>query len=149
MNFQNIKFTKKNLLIISVFVLAVIFLISIILVAKRTNDAITATNSYEDCVIAGGTLLESYPEQCTIYGKTFTHKIDTSVQPPDQSYYGSSTDAACNLDSDCRVSGCNTEICQGTTEENQVSICIAPSQSTPKDLGYSCGCKQQKCQWNK
>lgn len=79
----------------------------------------------------------------------------TIVQPsisPEASadaYYGHATSAACQTDADCIVSGCNSEICQGKSEEPLMSICVIPNQPTPKDLGYVCSCTVGACQWNK
>jgi len=63
-------------------------------------------------------------------------------------YYGFSTFAKCNSSKDCRIGGCNREICQGINEE-LVSICILPKKPTPLALGYKCICINNKCQWHK
>jgi len=63
------------------------------------------------------------------------------------SYYGFSTSGYCSFDSDCFISGCNSEICQSKYEEPKFSICILPDKPTPLQLGYHCGCVLNKCQW--
>jgi eight-cysteine-cluster-containing protein len=62
-------------------------------------------------------------------------------------YYGSSTYGVCETDSDCYISGCNSEICQSRKEEPLFSICILPDKPTPKQLSYECKCVNKKCQW--
>lgn len=120
---------------------------------KDDNEEI---NSYEECVEAGNPILETYPEQCkTPDGKTFTRQLTQEEQDnldsgENTDYYGSSTFSSCNADSDCIVSGCNMEICQGINEELMSSICLAPAQDTPTQAGYKCGCSaSNKCQWQK
>ena len=66
-----------------------------------------------------------------------------------QEYYGSSTFGPCASNNDCFVNGCNSEICQSKSQESLVSICITPDKPTAKDLGYTCGCVEAKCQWQK
>jgi eight-cysteine-cluster-containing protein len=66
-----------------------------------------------------------------------------------QTYYGFSTFGYCNTSKDCIISGCNKEICQSRYEEGRVSICIVPNKPTPLQLGYSCECISNKCEWAK
>ena len=74
---------------------------------------------------------------------------ENSPRASGATYYGSHTLASCSTDSDCLISGCNAEICQGKNEEELFSICILPEQPTPQQLGYTCGCMSQLCQWKK
>lgn len=147
---------NKNLLII----IAVLFFIIVASVAGvityvLIKDDTDEINSYEECVEAGNPILETYPEQCkTSDGKTFTRQLTQEEQgnldsSENTDYYGSSTFAACEKDSDCIASGCNMEICQGVNEESLSSICLAPAQDTPTQAGYKCGCSANKCQWEK
>lgn len=63
---------------------------------------------------------------------------------------GSSTYANCQSDSDCTVSGCNKEICQGKNEAPVISVCIRlKGAKYPLNLNYKCSCAQSKCQWKK
>lgn len=64
-------------------------------------------------------------------------------------YYGSSTYGPCQANTDCIISGCNSEICQSLTQEPLASICIFPEKPTPLQIGYDCQCIAQKCQWAK
>jgi len=63
-------------------------------------------------------------------------------------YYGFSI-GSCEIDADCYINGCNSEICQSKNEEPLSSICVVPDKSIPKQLGYECGCLENKCQWIK
>ena len=71
-----------------------------------------------------------------------------STAPKEPDYYGSSTLGPCVSDSDCTLSGCNTEICQSRSEEPIASPCIA-IQPTPRQAGYACRCQHQQCEWTK
>ena len=124
-----------------------IFLISIIASAlgvlyysqMEDDNESQEIQSFEECEEADGKMfLEEVDED----------EIESDTQTEDE-YYGSSTYASCEVDSDCVVNGCNSEICAGKDEEQRVSICLFPEQPLPSDLGYSCGCSQNKCQWSK
>lgn len=41
-----------------------------------------AISSFDECVAAGNPVMESYPEQCTSNGQTFTNKVEAVVNPP-------------------------------------------------------------------
>lgn len=98
--------------------------------------------NFEECKKAGYPVLETHPRQCkTPDGRVFTEKITD--------YYGSSTLGPCTTDKDCYISGCNLEICQSKNEEPLYSICMAPQEPTPEELGYKCKCQNQKCQWSR
>jgi eight-cysteine-cluster-containing protein len=66
-----------------------------------------------------------------------------------KTYYGFSTFGYCNTNKNCTISGCVGEICQSKYEEPRFSICIIPNKPTPLQLGYSCKCVSNKCQWTK
>lgn len=74
-----------------------------------------------------------------------TYMLSLSPTPP---YYGESTNGSCSGLSDCIVSGCSSEICQSKKEETRMSVCMY-REDTPKNLGYHCGCVNQKCGWTK
>ncbi len=108
----------------------------------RPTEQIT---NFEECARAGYPVGESHPRQCwTADGRHFVEEI---IIP--EEYYGSSTYGFCQIDNDCFVSGCNTEICQSRAEEPRVTICILPDKPTPKQLNYGCQCVNQECQWAK
>lgn len=84
--------------------------------------------------------------------RSYLEKLQLIEKPEEgekENYYGSSTFWPCQIDTDCLTSGCNGEICQGKSEETLYSICIVPTDPTPGQLGYSCGCVENKCQWAK
>ncbi len=49
--------------------------------------------SFKECADAGGIVTESYPERCSISGKTFTNELQ-SVENSGESYVGLSEEAA-------------------------------------------------------
>ena len=63
-------------------------------------------------------------------------------------HHGLSTNGTCSIDSDCFISGCNSEICQSKSEETRDSICVY-NPPYPKDLGCGCRCVDKKCVWAK
>lgn len=64
-------------------------------------------------------------------------------------YYGSSTKGSCSQNSECKISGCNSEICGAVSEGEMISICIAPEKQTPAKAGYGCTCSDSQCKWTK
>lgn len=40
-----------------------------------SNKSNSSINSFEECAAAGNPIMESYPEQCSANGKTFTRDI--------------------------------------------------------------------------
>ena len=136
-------------------------------------------NSYQTCKDAGYPIMESYPAQCKgPNGKIYREIVPTEnaevisptislpisqqqnnfyntavtptpLSPSPTGYYGHSTYGACSGDNDCRVAGCNTEICQSKNEQSTMSICSVPDRQTYSQAGYSCGCINKKCQWRK
>ncbi len=103
--------------------------------------------SFQDCVDAGYPVMESYPRQCSVpNGESFVEEVDGFEEGE---YYGSSTNYSCEEHTDCVVAGCNSEICTGVDEGGMSSICVYPEIPLPQDLGYSCGCFKEKCQWGK
>jgi eight-cysteine-cluster-containing protein len=126
-------------------VLALIFLGSMRDNEESSADDSVQIDSFADCVAAGNPVQESFPRVCTSEdGSTFVEE----VEPENGEYYGSSTLAECSQNSDCQVGGCNAEICGSEADaRDSVSVCILPEQPLPQDLGYSCSCVQNQCQW--
>ncbi len=50
-------------------------------------------NSFKECVAVGGAIMESYPERCTMNGKTFTNEAQ-SMEVNGEAYVGLSEEAA-------------------------------------------------------
>lgn len=108
--------------------------------------------TFEECVEAGNPILESYPEQCkTEDGRTFVKQYPTELSSEigEVEYYGSYTDAYCEVDSDCVANGCNSEICTNKDDLDRLSICMFPDKPLPSELGYNCSCVQNGCKWQK
>ena len=63
---------KKIIITLSVFALIVLM------------GCVPITN-FEECVAAGNPVMESYPRQCSAYGKTFVEVIPTPVPAPEPS----------------------------------------------------------------
>ena len=83
---KKISTTNKIVIIIAGFIVLVI-IASVAIWALRSTKTV---DSFQACKDAGGTLLESYPEQCLINGKTYA---DTAALSGD-SYVGLSEQAA-------------------------------------------------------
>jgi eight-cysteine-cluster-containing protein len=140
-------FANKKIILISTIVLIALLLILITTLSLLNLNKKPITN-FQECIDAGNPVMESYPRQCASEGKTFTEELANDPNPS-QEYYGSSTFASCNTDSNCSAQGCNAEICGSELEEGFSSICSLPNKPLPRDLQYSCRCIQQKCQWQK
>jgi hypothetical protein len=87
---------KRRALVFTAVILLAIALLGIlagIIISKKD-----ATN-FKDCANAGGTVMESYPERCTINGKTFTNESQ-SVETTGEAYVGLSEEAALNKAAD-------------------------------------------------
>ncbi len=74
--------TKDIIIILLVAVVAILG--TYIFMQTKSDDSgeMTVTN-FDECVAAGGPVMESYPEQCRYDGKTFVNEIDDNeVIPP-------------------------------------------------------------------
>jgi|SRR3989344_1041401 len=50
---------------------------------RQSNEkSVSTINSFESCAAAGNPIMESYPEQCSANGKTFTNPKQTAPKPP-------------------------------------------------------------------
>ena len=99
---------NKIKLLVVVIILALCFVCCMVIIASYLlffSPKNVPTN-FDECAKMGYPVQESYPARCTYNGKTFTQTI---VQTND--YYGSSTYSSCSTSSDCKVGGCNSEIC--------------------------------------
>lgn len=132
------------------------------------KDSDIVIDTYQKCVDAGGIILESYPQQCSLNGKTFTDPSQQQIEPGDPlptsptpgrepansltklpDAYGWSNNSNCSASSECLVGGCNSEIC-GAKSDELVSNCIFPTdQPLPPAAGYNCGCNANQCSWSK
>ncbi len=136
-------YKKIIFLFLGLFILGIVVFL---LFPKGENGQIEITN-FEECVLAGYAVMETYPRQCmTEDGEAFFEEMEDEEE---KEYYGSSTKYPCEEHGDCVVAGCNSEICTGVDEGGMASICIYPDEPLPLDLGYKCGCYGDKCQWGK
>lgn len=93
-----------------------------------------------------------YKKQVTREGveSTDQQKDEREDEAEEEEFYGTSTYGKCSgCSCGCVVSGCNGEICQSEEEESMGSICVIPNKPTPDELGYSCQCIDNQCQWAK
>jgi eight-cysteine-cluster-containing protein len=142
---------KERIWIIILFSLLFIAIIFLVVNNYQKETDVQEISSFQECEEAGYPIMESYPRQCRVPGgELFVEEIDDEIDSSNnEEFYGSSTNYSCEVDEDCLVSGCNSEICQGAEEESMSSICIFPDEPLPKDLGYSCGCFEGQCQWGR
>ncbi|KKS97745.1 MAG: hypothetical protein UV73_C0005G0022 [Candidatus Gottesmanbacteria bacterium GW2011_GWA2_43_14] len=111
-------------LILSLLWLAFLISVIVFLVMKFTGTKKRAAN-FEECAgISGSRIMESYPEKCvTPDGLSFTRELTADEKnrliPPWEVNVTKAVPAG-----NCRVSGCNGEICQPEKEEPLNSICI-------------------------
>lgn len=113
-------------------------------------EAPVEINNFEDCIAAGNPAMESYPRQCAVPGgNTFVEEVPPVEPPtaPEEDFCGSSTEAECDFDSDCKTAGCSGQICQGVKEEESFSTCEYKDCYNEETYGVSCGCVEGSCQW--
>lgn len=75
---------NKNLLILfsAIVILTGSFIYSIDL-SKKNNAPATFINSFEECVVAGNQVMESYPRQCSANGRVFIEEVGNEVEKID------------------------------------------------------------------
>lgn len=76
---------KSNKTIVIVSAVAVVALVAaiVILVSQQTK----AVNDFAQCKTAGGAIMQTYPEQCTVNGKTFTNSAQSGENSGNSSEY--------------------------------------------------------------
>jgi hypothetical protein len=50
---------------------------------QNSQPAVTKITNFDECVAAGNPVMESYPRQCTVGGKTFTENIGNELELDD------------------------------------------------------------------
>lgn len=63
-------------------------------------------------------------------------------------FCGISSLDSCNVDSDCVVGGCSSQICQSQDTEPTMSTCEYALCYNPQPYNLSCKCVDAKCKWN-
>jgi eight-cysteine-cluster-containing protein len=61
-------------------------------------------------------------------------------------FCGDSTNAACSSNSDCKVGGCSSQVCQGINE-SIFSTCDMKDCYNAASYGLKCECSENKCKW--
>ncbi len=85
MNNEQMKVSSKGAAII-IGIAVVLIGVSIAALSLRPEKNVT---DFESCKAAGGTILETYPEQCMIDGSSYTNEAQISPENPSQSQDGS------------------------------------------------------------
>ena len=65
-----------------------------------------------------------------------------------QMFCGISTLGSCNSDSQCKTGGCSGQVCQGVDEEDVITTCEYKDCYNSASFDVSCGCVDNKCEWN-
>ena len=64
----------------------------------------------------------------------------------DEKFCGSSTLASCNSNSDCKIGGCSSQVCQGKNEEITTTCEYKECYDAGK-YNLDCKCVNKKCSW--
>ena len=107
---------RKTIIVILIIVFASIFAFAYVEVKNSNRARDIIVSSFDDCVINGGDILESFPRQCVINEKTFVEEIEEEV-------------AIC-VDS-CGNGTCEEIVCLG-----QGCPCSETIESCPSDCSF-------------
>lgn len=61
--------------------IAIVILAGVATYILSLRDSATIS-TFAECKAAGGAILETYPEQCRIYGKSYTNQLQPDIQQP-------------------------------------------------------------------
>ena len=81
----NLKPNRTVLLWAAAVIICIVAVIAVVVLMREKSDK--DINSFQTCRDAGGAILESYPEQCMLNGKSFTNETQ-SVDSPADAYIG-------------------------------------------------------------
>ena len=81
----NLKPNRTVLLWAAAVIICIVAVIAVVVLMREKSDK--DINSFQTCKDAGGAILESYPEQCMLNGKSFTNETQ-SVDSPADAYIG-------------------------------------------------------------
>ena len=81
----NLKPNRTVLLWAAAVIICIVAVIAVVVLMREKSDK--DINSFQTCKDAGGAILESYPEQCMLNGKSFTNETQ-SVDSPANAYIG-------------------------------------------------------------
>jgi len=72
----------------------------------------------------------------------------TQNQDENDKFCGTSTYGSCEINSDCKIGGCSSSVCQSKNEEDSITTCEYKDCYNNKKYNMQCVCKNNKCQWN-
>ena len=76
-------YPRKSFITLTILAIALLIAgVVVVVVFAMNRQAASDINSFQTCKDAGGAILESYPEQCSKNGKTFTNP-EQSLNPSD------------------------------------------------------------------
>ena len=81
----NLKPNRTVLLWAAAVIICIVAVIAVVVLMREKSDK--DINNFQTCKNAGGAILESYPEQCMLNGKSFTNETQ-SVDSPANAYIG-------------------------------------------------------------
>ena len=81
----NLKPNRTVLLWAAAVIICIVAVIAVVVLMREKSDK--DIKSFQTCKDAGGAILESYPEQCMLNGKSFTNETQ-SVDSPADAYIG-------------------------------------------------------------
>ena len=84
----------------------------------------------------------------TCIGRWVIDEGNCSWKCTDEEFCGSSTLASCSFDSDCKIGGCSSQVCQGVNEEGIITTCEYRDCYDSGEFGLSCGCDNLRCEWS-
>ncbi len=74
---------------------------------------------------------------------------ETIISPEvSEEFCGISTEFYCDVDEDCMIAGCTSQVCQGVVEDAGATICDARECYDSARYGVYCQCVENKCGWN-
>jgi len=73
---------KKPLAVVLVAFLVILLGVGAWVVFKDDSAQNPEVSNFEECAQASGIIMETYPEQCSYNGKTYTRQVDQPVEIP-------------------------------------------------------------------
>lgn len=98
-----------------------------------------AASEFHVCVVPGGSVEG---------GGSGNPSGGVGGNPPEEAFCGSSTQAACEEDADCRRGGCSAQVCESATAEPSMTTCDYRACYNPDAYNLTCGCVNNQCAWN-
>ena len=83
---------------------------------------------------------------CLIFITGFAAAIAENATTSINEFCGSSTNAPCSGNSDCKAGGCSGQVC-GSVNDSAMTTCEYTECYNAGSYGLTCGCSENKCQW--